>query len=116
MNLKTVSGEHKYAVAVREGRDLFLVLWVRRSQKGEYVVLKPMGGRLLNRQNGDYCDNTLHHQMVRQRVLPAQKSQSFPIMSGFTPTETGAICDPTAFTGIVEVASGVLGPRQRCSG
>ena len=36
MKLKPVPGESKYAVAVREGTDLWLVLWVRRSPKGEF--------------------------------------------------------------------------------
>src|ERR1700680_2199335 len=35
MKLQTVPGEHRYSVAVREGSDLWLVLWVRRSRKGE---------------------------------------------------------------------------------
>lgn len=33
-------------------------------------------------------------------------------MNGFTPKNTGAICDPTAFTGIVEVPLGILGLRH----
>ena len=33
-------------------------------------------------------------------------------MGGFTPKGTGAICDPGAFSGIVEVESGILGPRN----
>lgn len=116
MNLNTVPGESKYAVAVREGTDLFLVLWVRRNQKGEYCVLKPMGDRQLDPQSRYHRDGTLHHKIIKPKVLPAQKSSSFPIMNGFTPMDTGAICDPTAFTGIVEVASGVLGPRHGCIG
>lgn len=112
MNLKTVPGEHKYAVAVREGTDLLLVLWIRRNRKGEYVVLKPMDERPLDRQSRNHRDVSLYHKIVRQKVVPAQTSQSFPIMNGFTPTDTGAICDPIAFTGIVEVASGILGPRH----
>lgn len=115
MNLKTVPGEHKYAVAVREGTDLFLVLWVRRNQKGEYFVLKPTSDSQLNLQSR-YHDGTLHHKIFKQKILAAQKSQSFPIMNGFTPKDTGAICDPKAFTGIVEVVSGILGPRHGCIG
>jgi hypothetical protein len=110
MNLKTVPGENKYAVAVREGTDLFLVLWVRRNQKGEYFVLKPVSDTQLDLQSRYHRDGTLHHKIVKQKGLPAQKSPSFPIMNGFTPKDTGAICDPKAFTGIVEVASGILGP------
>src|ERR1019366_9364697 len=31
MNLPAVPGEHRYAVAVREGSDFWLTYWVRRS-------------------------------------------------------------------------------------
>ncbi len=34
MKLRSVPGEHRYAVAVREGSDLWVTLWVRRSRKG----------------------------------------------------------------------------------
>lgn len=112
MNLKTVPGENKYAVVVREGTDLFLVLWIRRNRKGEYVVLKPMSDRQLPPQSIDHRIGTLHHKIIKPKVVPAQKSPIFPIVNGFTPTNTGAVCDPTAFTGIVEVESGVLGPQD----
>jgi hypothetical protein len=34
MKLRAGPGEHLYGVAVREGSDLWLTLWVRRSRKG----------------------------------------------------------------------------------
>jgi hypothetical protein len=40
-----VPDEHRYAVAVREGSDLWLTLWVRRSPKPEFFVLMPRGDR-----------------------------------------------------------------------
>jgi hypothetical protein len=43
MKLQPVSGEHRFAVAVREGSDLWLTLWVRRSRKGEFFVIVPRG-------------------------------------------------------------------------
>jgi hypothetical protein len=39
MKLRPVPGEHRYAVAVREGPDLWLTLWVRRSKRGEFFVM-----------------------------------------------------------------------------
>lgn len=116
MNFKTVPGESKYAVAVREGTDLFLVLWVRRNQQGEYFVLKPTRIRQVDSQNSYHRDGTLHHKIVKNKVLSNQKSHAFPILNGFTPKDTGAICDPHAFTGIVEVPAGTLGPRHGCIG
>jgi hypothetical protein len=45
MKLQPVPGEHRYAVAVQEGADLWLTLWVRRSRKGEFFIMLPRGGR-----------------------------------------------------------------------
>ncbi len=45
MKLPQVPGEHRYAVAVREGSDLWLTLWVRRSRKGEFFVMLPRADR-----------------------------------------------------------------------
>jgi len=41
MKLERVAGEHLYAVAVREDSDLWLALWVRRSWKGDCIVMVP---------------------------------------------------------------------------
>src|SRR5712691_4271462 len=41
MKLQPIPGEHRYAVAVREGSDLWLTLWVRRSLKGEFFTMLP---------------------------------------------------------------------------
>ena len=43
MKLQPISGQYLYAVAVREGSDLWLTLWVRRSPKGEFFVMVPRG-------------------------------------------------------------------------
>src|SRR5437870_12155797 len=43
--LPLVPDEHRYAVAVREGSDLWLTLWVRRSPKPEFFVFMPRGDR-----------------------------------------------------------------------
>jgi hypothetical protein len=40
-----VTHEHRYAVAVREGSDLWLTLWIRRSPKPEFFVCIPRGDR-----------------------------------------------------------------------
>src|SRR5215475_13750218 len=45
MKLQPVPGEYRYAVSVRDGSDLWLTLWVRRSRKGEFFVMLPRGER-----------------------------------------------------------------------
>lgn len=122
MKLQPVPGEHRYAVAVREGGDLWLTLWVRRSRKGEFFVLHPMGDRDWNPHTSYHLDGTLHMKSHGRKVLPPKKSQPLTgpfsgsvdlgMRFGYSPTGIGAICDPTAFSGIVEVPSGVLGPKD----
>ena len=39
MNFPPVTGEQKYAAAIRDGSDLWLTMWVRCSWKGEIFIL-----------------------------------------------------------------------------
>ena len=122
MKLQPVPGEHRYAVAVREGADLWLRMWVRRSRKGECFIMRPLGDRDWNPHTSYHLDGTLHMKSHGRRVLPPQKrqpltgvfrgSEHLGVDYGHAPNSVGAICDPTAFSGIVEVAPGVLGPRH----
>src|SRR5947207_3192665 len=43
MKLRLVVGEPKYAVAIQDGTDLWLTMWVRCNRKGEVFVLYPGG-------------------------------------------------------------------------
>ena len=122
MKLQPVTGEHRYAVAVREASDLWLTLWVRRSRKGEFFVMVPRGDRDWDPHTSYHLDGTLHIKSYGRTVLSPTKRQ--PLTGAFRGTEhlggffghgpksVGAICDPTAFSGVVEVAPGVLGPRD----
>ena len=122
MKLEPVPSEHRYAVAVREGSDLWLTLWVRRSWKGEFFVMVPRADRDWDIHTSYHLDGTLHMKSYGRRVLTPNKRQpltgafrgteSLGAFSGYGPKSVGAICDPTAFSGVVEVAPGVLGPRD----
>jgi len=120
MKLQSVPGEHRYAVAVRDGADLWLVLWVRRSSKGEFFVIRPMRDRDRDIHTSYHRDGTLHVKSYGRKSLTPQKRQPLTgpfhgtvdlgIEAGYSPKGVGAICDPAAFSGVVEVQSGVLGP------
>jgi hypothetical protein len=122
MKFQLVPGEHRYAVAVREGCDLWLTLWVRRSWKGEFFVFFPRGDRDWTPHTSYHLDGRLHMKSYDSKVFPPSQRQ--PLTGTFRGTEqlgayfghgpkgVGAICDPTAFSGVVEVAPGVLGPRD----
>lgn len=108
--------------AVREGSDLWLVLWVRRSPKGEYFVLMPRADRRSDIHTSYHIDGTFHMKSDGGRVLPQQKRQpltgtfrgaeNLGSFAGYGPKSVGAICDPTAFTGVIEIPPGILGPRD----
>ena len=122
MKLQLVPGEFKYAVAVRESAGLWLVLWVRCSQNGEFFVMKPMGDRGWNPHTSYHLNGNLHRKSRGRKVFPPKKRQPLtgvfrgcePIFmyGSFAPKSVGAVCDPTDFTGVVEVAPCILGPRD----
>lgn len=115
-------GEHRYAVAVREGADLWLTLWVRRSPKGEYFVMVPRGTEGWDPHTSYHRDGTLHAKSCGQKFPALSKRQALtgtfkgaePLgaYGGHAPKTEGAVCDPALFTGIVEIQPGLLGPRH----
>lgn len=123
MKLRMVPSEYRYAVAVREGADLWLTLWVRRSPKGEFLVFLPSAVKGWNPHASYHLDGRFHSKTFHDTKMgPPQKRQPLTGLfrgteqlgaySGHSPKAVGAICDPAAFSGIVEVPPGVLGPRH----
>jgi hypothetical protein len=118
MKLRPIPGEFRYAVAVREGSDLWLTLWVRRNRKGEFFVMIPRGDRGWDPHTSYHLDGTLHMKSYERKFGPPQKRQTLSgpfrgaehlgAYGGHGPKGVGAICDPSAFSGVVEVPSGVL--------
>ncbi len=121
MKLQPVPGQHLYAVAIREDSDLWLTLWVRRSQKGEFFVMVPRGDRDWDAHTSYHLDGTrhaksfgrAHHSQKFQPLTGAFRGAvNLGTYKGHSPKSVGAVCDPTAFNGVVEVAPGVLGGRD----
>jgi hypothetical protein len=124
MKLQPVPGEHRYAVAIREGPDLWLASWIQCSRKGEgeFFVMVPRADRDWDVHTSYHLDGTLHMKSHGHKVLKPHKRQPLTgtfrgaeclgAFSGYSPKSVGAICDPTAFSGVIEVARGVLGPRD----
>ena len=78
-------------------------------------------GAKLGYTSPENLDGTLHMKSHDRKVLSFQGQPLTGIFrgtehlgadGGFGPKSVGAICDPSAFSGIVEVAPGVLGPRD----
>jgi hypothetical protein len=122
MKLRSIPGEHRYAVAVREGSDLWLTLWVRRSRKGEFFVIIPRADGAWDPHASYHLDGTFHSKSHGRTFGPPRKYQPLTgafrgtehlgVYGGHGPKGVGASCDPAAFSGVVEVAPNVLGPRQ----
>ncbi len=122
MKLQPVHGEHRYAVAVEEGADLWLTLWVRRSRKGEFFIMMPRGDRDWDPHTSYHLDGTLHMKSHDQKVVTPQRrqpltgafraSEHLGAYYGHAPKSVGALCDPMAFSGVVKVAPDVLGLTQ----
>jgi hypothetical protein len=112
-------GDHRNAVAVRDGDDLWLTLWLRRNKKGEFFVMTPRAERGWNPHVSYHLDGAFHAKSydgvwtktTRQPLTcPFRGAEYLGSFAGHSPKSVGAICDPTAFNGIVEVPPGVLGP------
>jgi hypothetical protein len=121
IKLQPVPGEQKYAVAIRDGSELWLTLWVRCSRKGEIFVMYPRPDRDWDARASYHLDGTLHQKsyahvgisVKRQPLTEAFRgSEHLGLYSGNGPKSTGAVSDPKAFDGVVIVEPGILGPRD----
>jgi hypothetical protein len=121
MKLGPVPGEQKYAVAIRDGADLWLTMWVRCSPKGEVFIMYPRAGRAAGDPHASYHLDGIFHQ--KSHKLARLRQQRQPLTGSFKESEhlgiysghgkgSGAVCDPKAFDGVVIVKPGILGPRD----
>ena len=78
MKLQPVPGEYRYAVAVREGSDLWLTLWVRRSRKGEFFIMLPTSDRDWDPHTSYHRDGTLHMKSYDRKMLTPTKPNISP--------------------------------------
>jgi hypothetical protein len=121
MKLRTMPGEHRYAVAVREGSDLWLTLWVRRSKKREIFVMVPRKDSDWDVHTSYHLDGTMHmksfgRKSISKKLQPLtdafKGTEHLGAQAGYAPRHIGAICNPADFSEVLEVAPGVLGRSQ----
>jgi hypothetical protein len=121
MNLRPEPDGRRYAVAIRDGADLWLTMWIRCSPKGNIVILYPRGDRVSN-PHASYHRNGRFHQKSANRPTMIEMRQPLTGQS-FTGSEhlgaygghgksAGAVCDPKAFDGMVIVEPGILEPSH----
>lgn len=119
------SNDLLYAVAVRDNAHLWLVLWVKRSTRGEYFVMFPRDEAGWDPHASYHRDGRHHHKSHDRKMIITPRQ---PPTVGFRGTEqmlttpielenvraVKALCDPSQFTGVFEIPGGLL--RQRGSG
>jgi hypothetical protein len=113
-------GDTLYAVAVREGADLWLALWVKRSRKGEFFIFHPTSDRDWAPHSSLHSDGTFHMKGHDKAVLRFQRQRPDSIKGtehlggymGYSPKAIGAVCDSADFSGVFVAPAHVLGPRN----
>jgi len=121
MELKPREGEYLYAVAVEDATELWLTLWIRRSRKGEFFVLQPRSDRKADHHTSYHLSGHLHTKshgrkfsVVKRQPLTGEFHGIVGLGTyyGHGPKGVGAVCDPDAFSDVVRVPSGILGPAH----
>ncbi len=120
MKLRPIPGEYRYAVAIRDGSNLWLTLWVRRSPKPEFFVMQPRSDRGWDPHISYHFNGKLYWKSHDRSVLKTERQPLSDTFRGAVHLggyrghgkSIGAICDPKAFDGIVEVECDVLGPQH----
>src|ERR1700746_2293964 len=85
MKLPPVPGEQKYAVAIRDGSDLWLTMWVRCSSKGEVFIMYPRSSRAAGDPHASYHLNGIFHQKSHKQAWLRQRRQ--PLTASFKESE-----------------------------
>jgi hypothetical protein len=86
MNLRPLKpGEYRYAVAVRDGSELWLAWWVKRSPTGDVYLLPPtLADRKRNPHASYHCSDQRHFKSWDKEILSQQRQ---PLADKFCGTE-----------------------------
>jgi hypothetical protein len=72
LKLKARPGEKLYAVAVRDGDNLWLVLWIRRNRTGEFFVMVPRSKEGWDPHTSYHRDGTFHSKSFNRKHVVAE--------------------------------------------
>ena len=114
-----VSGEKRYAIAVRDKGHLFVFMWVRYSQKGEFFVILPrphdrrIAARASYHANGRYHIKT-HEKLGFPKIMPQRRQKPGQNFVGtehllaqkiapWHARDIGVTCDPKKYTDVFEI-------------
>jgi hypothetical protein len=120
--------ERMFAVAVRDGDDLFLWIRIRRSKTGEIFYTFPTGRtdsewRRWDPHGSLHKDGRFHHKSFNKKIMPSKRQKPDANFKGTEQLVTRPIasdeprafnvpCDPTQFSEVMEVPVGQLSSKR----
>jgi hypothetical protein len=119
--------ERIFAVAIRDGRDLFLWLRIKRDARGDIYYLIPTGRtggkwKKWNPHGSHHRDGWRHHKSFNRPFFREQRQEpddnfkgsetmiTRPIAS-YEPRAFGIICNPAEFSEVLEVPVSILSAK-----
>jgi len=120
--------DRMFAVAIRDGDDLFLWIRIRRAADGDIYYIFPTGRegaewKKANPHGSLHKDGTLHHKsfnrkMSRKRIQKPDANFKGPVnfvtrpIASNEPRLFGVICNPAEFDEVMEVPVGILSAKR----
>jgi len=107
------TGDYHYAVAIEDGTDLRVTLWVKRSRAGECVILQPRDGKwdphCTYHRDGRYHNKSHSMKSSVQRRQPLDQFKGTEHLGIFYGHGTAVPkCDPSHYSAIMTVPPGIL--------
>ena len=122
--------ERMFAIAVRDGDDLFLWLRLKRAARTDIYYVLPTGReadpewKKWNPHGSWHQDGCLHHKSFNRRMLPAESKQEpnaefkgthnliTRSITSNEPRAFGVRCDPGKFSEVVVIPLRIVGQKQ----
>jgi hypothetical protein len=118
--------ERMFAVAIRDGQDLFLWLRIRRSKRGEVFCMLPTGSEdklKWNRHLSYHKNGNVHYKSLGKKRFSLTGQKPDADIRGTTPPfawdirsdslqDFGVICNPKEFCDVMEVPAALISPAN----
>jgi hypothetical protein len=128
MGDQELTSERMFAVAVRDGKDLFLWFRIRRAARGDLYYMIPTGRTGAEWRKWDphgslHKDGRFHHKGYDQKIMAQERQKpdanfkgvenmvTRPISSD-EPRAFGVICDLAEFSEVMEIPVEMLSPNK----
>lgn len=120
--------ERMFAVAIRDGKDLFLWIRIRRAVGGDVYYMLPTGRqepgwKKWNPHGSLHKDGHFHHKSFNKKIFSKKGEKPDSNFKGPVnmitrpialdePRAFGVICAPTEFSEVMEVPVSILSPKK----